>query len=362
MVFSRGNKLIKSDFNVGGSPIENVKTFTYLGFTISAKNCQFQSTIDDLSIKANRALFAIKSKIKFSKLPVRLAIKIFNSQIVPILLYGSEIWGPYMDYNFDTWDNTKIERIHTQFLKQVLGCNIQTSNNMIRADAGSRPLITHLIKRFILYAKNLQQRTSNLCYDALVYEMNNSEIPNFIKFIEKFNLNIEDMVQKSKAELSKICQGTYDRFWGGRISVSPKAISFNKYKTNITLESYLAQKLNRKHKIAISRFRLSNHQLMIEKGRHMKPKIERNERLCYLCKNEIENEEHFLVTCPLYSPQRKILENACVENCNRYDHLNKEQKFIFIMSNENEDILKTLGKFVFNSMILREKIIEYFFI
>ena len=362
MIFNRGNKLIKSDFNVGSSPIENVKTFTYLGFTISAKNCQFQSTIDDLSIKANRAIFAIKSKIKLSKLPIRLAIKIFNSQIMPILLYGSEIWGPYMDYNFDTWDSTKIERIHTQFLKQVLGCNIQTSNNMIRADTGCRPLITHLIKRFILYAKNVQQRTSNLCYDALVYETKNSESPNFIKFIEKFNLNIEDMVQKSKAGLSKICHGTYDRFWGESISVSPKAISFNKYKTNIILESYLAQKFNIKHKIAISRFRLSNHQLMIEKGRHMKPKIERNERLCYLCKNEIENEEHFLVSCPLYSPQRKVLEKACVENCNRYDYLSKEQKFIFIMSNENEDILKTLGNFIFNSMILREKIIEYFFI
>ena len=153
---------------------------------------------------------------------------------------------------------------------------------------------------------------------------------------------------------------TTDFFFGGNISVRPKAISLNKYKTTIILESYLAQKFNIKHKIAISRFRLSNHQLMIEKGRHMKPKIERNERLCYLCKNEIENEEHFLVTCPLYSPQRKVLENACVENCIRYDYLSKEQKFIFIMSNENEDILKSLGNFIFNSMILREKIIEYF--
>ena len=37
MIFNRGNKIIKADFNVGGAKIENVKTFTYLGFTISAK-------------------------------------------------------------------------------------------------------------------------------------------------------------------------------------------------------------------------------------------------------------------------------------------------------------------------------------
>ena len=120
--------------------------------------------------------------------------------------------------------------------------------------------------------------------------------------------------------------------------------------------------INTKHKTAISRFRLSNHSLMIEKDRHMKPKIERNERKCYLCKYIIENEEHFLIRCPLYNPQRKVLENACKVNCNRYDYLTQEQKFIFIMSNENEKIIKELGKFIFNSLILREKVIKYFFI
>ena len=134
MIFNRGNNLIKTFFNVGGSPIENVKSFTYLGFTISAKNCSFQNTINALSIKANRAVFAIKNNMKLSQLPLKLAKKIFQSQIVPILLYGSEIWGPYMNFDYATWDKNKIERVQTQFLKQILGCNYQTSNNMVRAD------------------------------------------------------------------------------------------------------------------------------------------------------------------------------------------------------------------------------------
>ena len=149
MVFNRGNNLIKTVFNIGGSPIENVKTFKYLGFTISAKNCGFQHTVDDLSLKANRAIYAIKSKIKLSKLPMKLAIKIFKSQIIPILTYGSEVWGPYMNFDYLSWENSKIERTQTQFLKQVLGCNFQTSNNMVRADTGCRPLINMIIKIFI---------------------------------------------------------------------------------------------------------------------------------------------------------------------------------------------------------------------
>ena len=85
MIFNRGNKIINADFKVGTTSIENVKSFPYLGFVISAKNCQFQTTIDDLSLKANRAIFSIRSRFKLSSLPTKLAIKILNSQIVPIL-------------------------------------------------------------------------------------------------------------------------------------------------------------------------------------------------------------------------------------------------------------------------------------
>ena len=57
-------------------------------------------------------------------------------------------------------------------------------------------------------------------------------------------------------------------------STAKWSISFNKFKRNIFLEPHLAKTINNKHKIAISRFRMSNHSLMIEKGRHMKPKMD----------------------------------------------------------------------------------------
>ena len=156
MIFNRGNKLINTNFNVGGAPIENVKEFCYLGFKISAKNCNFNSTIEDLSIKANRAIFAINN-VKFSKIPTEVAIKIFNAQIVPILLYGSEVWGPYTNFNFDNWDKTKTEQTQTQFLKRSLGCGITTSNIMVRAETGTRPLMNQIIKRYISYIQSLKK-------------------------------------------------------------------------------------------------------------------------------------------------------------------------------------------------------------
>ena len=367
MVFNRGNKIINANFKVDNSPIENVKRFKYLGFTLSAKNCQFQPTIDDLGIKATRALFAIRKKMKLSKLPAKLAIKIFNSQIVPILLYGSEVWGPYMDVNFYTWDKTKIEQTQTQFLKQVLGCHITTSNIMARAETGCRPLLNQIIKRYILYYKHLKENTSNLSHDAFIYEtenrdmQNTCDIPNFSRFLERFNLNLEALIE---TDPTKFCNDAYDRLWQEQISDdSSKAISFCKFKTRIHLEPYLLHNLSHNQKIAISRFRLSNHSLMIEKGRHVKPKkIDRDKRYCYFCKNEVEDEQHFLLSCPLYTALREKLENSCRLNCINYNSLNPEQKFIFIMSNENGLILKTLGKFIVESMNLREKMLDYFFL
>ena len=124
------------------------------------------------------------------------------------------------------------------------------------------------------------------------------------------------------------------------------------------MEKHLTLTFNLKHKIAISRFRLSNHTL-IEKGRYLK--LHKDERKCYFCMDKIENEENFLIKCPFYSPLRLILEKECIEHCCRYEDLNEEQKVIFLMTNENESIIKALGKFISDSLIARDRIITYFF-
>ena len=85
MVINRGNRLCNLNIHIKDELIENVKSFKYLGFTIGAKNCSFRNTPIDLSIKAKRAIFTLNNKIKLSLIPIRLALKIFMTQISPIL-------------------------------------------------------------------------------------------------------------------------------------------------------------------------------------------------------------------------------------------------------------------------------------
>ena len=76
--------------------------------------CSFKPCLKDLGSKATRALFAVNSRYKLHKLPVHIALKLFESLIVPIHLSGCEIWGPYEDHNpYMTRDKTDIENPYT---------------------------------------------------------------------------------------------------------------------------------------------------------------------------------------------------------------------------------------------------------
>ena len=70
------------------------------------------------------------------------------------------------------------------------------------------------------------------------------------------SLDGNNVLESKKHLLNKIYIGNYGRYWLEEINHSPKAIY---------LDKYLMVK-NTKHRIAFSRFRLSNHNLMIENG------------------------------------------------------------------------------------------------
>lgn len=289
-------------------------------------------------------------------------MKIFNSQIKPILLYGSEVWRPYSNFDYDTWDKNKIERTHTQFLKRSLGCNYQTSNIMARGEVGARPLLVDVIKRVISYISNIKVRKRTIAYSAYDYETKNDTVPNFNTYVTKFNLSNQDLYVLQKGKVSSICQDNYDRRWGDDIRDSPKAVSYGIFKNTVSLEKYLYQIRNTKYRIALSRFRLSNHNLLIEKGRHMRPRLDRNERKCFLCKDVVEDEKHFITKCPLYSKERNFLYQSLEKSSIHFNSLTTdEQKFIFIMTNEDTNVMNDLSKYICNSFLIRDKLILYFF-
>ena len=82
------------------------------------------SRLDDLHSKATRAIFAPNSRYKFHKFPhkllVNMALKHFDSLILPILLCGSEFWNPYGGIIFPLEIKLKLKEFIYSFLKGIL--------------------------------------------------------------------------------------------------------------------------------------------------------------------------------------------------------------------------------------------------
>ena len=358
MVFNRGNRLCKTNIYIDKGLIENVKSIKYLGFTINAKNCSLANTPIDLSIKARRAIFALNNKIKLSMLPTRLALKNFDTQITPILLYGAEVWGPYGNYTFSNWDKSETEKMHTQFLKRILGCDIHTPNLMIRGELGRRPLLCDAIRRSVMYIKHVELHNGTLANQVLDFEISYDDEFNILSLVRKFTDYYSEvsnyLTPTNKSELKKHVNDNYDNMWKIGINQLSKSDTFTSFKSEISLEKYTWQVKNVKHRIALSRLRLSCHDLMIEKGRHHRPSLERSERKCPYCKDVVEDECHFITSCPLYSNEREELYAEVHKNSRWFNEIpTNNQKFIFILSNENVEVSNKVAAFVYKSFALR---------
>ena len=107
------------------------------------------------------------------------------TQISPILLYGSKIWGAYLDYDYQVWEKSETEKVLTQFLKRILGCAIQTPNLMVRSEVGIRPLLCSIIKRSILYIKSFDHVNDILANQALEIEIDLEDEKNFLSLVMK---------------------------------------------------------------------------------------------------------------------------------------------------------------------------------
>ena len=128
---------------------------------------------------------------------------------------------------------------------------------------------------------------------------------------------------------------------------------YNKLKTNKTfkidmcIEPYLNDNLPKPIYTNIARFRLSSHNLNIELGRHKRPYVPADERICEKCNlGLVEDEIHCLLICTKWTDARiKLTEVAC-QSLNAYPVMNHSEQFRQIMISKDKDLIFALGKFL----------------
>ena len=109
-------------------------------------------------------------------------------------------------------------------------------------------------------------------------------------------------------------------------------------KTDIGLEEYLSAVKNVSERVSISKLRLSNHCLMIEKVRHTN--TEPDKRFCPFCPSLVEDELHFVIRCPVYSKLREQLLNDVKSiMADFYVHADEMSLFWFLLKCPNISLI-----------------------
>ena len=266
-------------------------------------------------------------------------------------MYMSDFWGglkcPEEKYN-------PIEKLHFMACKQILGVQKQTTNIGILLELGRVPLQNFAIKaavknweRIELGKINeiLKKSHSNAILDDLPWI---THIKSIIQTHNLENLNI-NQVHRNKHPFihnmlhKKQCEIFHQNAFQTIKNPNSKLRTYALFKTQEGCEKYLHDIKNAKSRQSLTKFRLSNHMLNIEKGRHTTPKTPKELRFCPFCPNKVEDEVHFLLICPTYRVPRTEMINTIARETPSFLEENTQKQFTELMKPENSQyICKTI--------------------
>ena len=283
-------------------------------------------------------------------------IKLFDALVTPILNYGCEIWG---------FSNViKLDCVHRKFCKWLLNVKTTTNTLSVYGELGRFPLIIERQIRAVKYWFKLCNTDTTNCILRTVYkdmytltEINGKEtwlkrvkcllqrsgypdvwtFPSSVtvhKFIPFLRLRLRDL---------------YISEWREGMSQCTSLTLYRELKPVFVRSEYLTLLRNFKYRRAISRLRVSSHKLNIESGRHAG--IARADRFCSLCNlNDIEDEYHFILICPVYAEIRSVYINSY------YYRRPSVYKLVQLLSSDKFNVLKKLALYIIEAFKMRDSL------
>ena len=163
--------------------------------------------------------------------------------------------------------------------------------------------------------------------------------------VSNFNVSSIDVSQ-----FSQRLENIYQQDWHAGLhndvrrnhSQKNKLRLYRQFKQTFGFEKYLSMSLPVLDRIHLTKFRISNHKLLIEYGRYRGIPV--NARLCNHC-HKVEDEVHFLLECKHHKTFR-------FDNVN--PQLPKEVIFLKLMSSSNGQVILSLSSFVSKAFKARD--------
>jgi len=279
---------------------------------------------------------------------------------------NNQIDGSFDDKYLKFFNDSPFEKVHVKFCKMVMGVRKQTSNLASKAETGRYPLHIEILTNMVKYWLRLnKQKQETLIADALGANLdmqasgiftwttmikhiltkcnfseiwNNGSVPNEKVFLRSLRHKLQDNYCTS------FKQNIHNDIRKDS-SANNKLRTYRTFKTDHKQEKYINTIKDSHIRSAVSKLRLSNHHLMIEKGRHLGLKLE--QRICNKCPvNEIEDEKHAVMKCTAYTEERNKLFDFISHEFEDWDTIDMEQQFVILMKLNIESIIVKTAKFI----------------
>ena len=357
MVFNLPRSIpMQYKFLYNGKEIDIVNDYKYVGIFFSSDKNMYKKAREYLAQQANKAIYAVRQLPTgiFSELTPKLKLKIFDTQILPILEYGSEIWSNGRKINI-------LEIVQVKYLKHMLGVKPQTSTLAVYGETGRFPLVLRQQLNQVKYwcrIMGMEQSNPVKCVYDEILKLHLCGFNTWCSHVEntltRYGLTeIWDAqsitTDKFIPEFKGIIYTNYMNEWRESINDSyanPILRTYKLFKNDFQMEPYLFQ-CKSLYRRSIAKFRTSSHILRVETGRHQKPKLDINDRICMFCNtNEIDDELHLLTSCPFHVRERAHLLTH-LDVCQTNGSSNR--LFLEIMQNKNPEFLDHLGQFLCDS-------------
>ena len=310
VIFCRGRVPSAQPVVYDEEAIEYVQSFRYLGIDLHQTR-GFTFSAEHLASAGLKAAFALRRRCaELGIRDVRLKCRLFDALVVPVLSYGCEIWGTYSENDH----LRRLERVHTQFLRGMLGLPISTPSAIVLAEFGRTPLRLHWGQQVVRYWNRLMclddhpllQAAVNHNLRLMSYHSPYIWSRQMCLFFCQHNtgglVSFDEPVDEAAVVASLTSQ--YIESSLQPADASRKLRTYNVIRgEGYAFQSYLTVFRNLHQRRVLCQFRVGSHWLRVQMGRFERLPYE--SRHCMQCEShEVDDEMHMIFDCPHYTALR----------------------------------------------------------
>ena len=322
-------------FTASGGLVEVVTSYVYLGVTFTSRQGPFsmaQAATDRLT-RGYSALAMLERRCHQAHFQEpRTKGWLFDTLVTPALMYAAAVWAPGLTAS--QW--ARIERPHICMISRLFRGKHSVPHDIVRAELASPPMVVEALFQTICFIQRVRElppdRLTRRAFESAIQIAESGYDRAWYTQIRAWfgahGLDLESLppfqydpdspqVHLSRSERNMVLrQDLWQLYIRQTWITSPLQRKMSHYRDHfltiledgfIQRPRYMDIYMPHSSRVAIGQLRVASHRLEIEVGRAHDIPME--ERVCRVCREDVESEEHYVCRCRAYDDIRGRYES-----------------------------------------------------